>query len=185
MCSLLSQLKAALISRKTRLLRSISWWGVMFFRFLVEKPIKRVIKESFLLFSRDKLILDKQVRSILFELFWLFLSLTIPLVLVFLSLVLMLVFKFLNHRFLSLSCDSTKAKITSLCRKKLLVFDWICWKYHCKKLFQILQTLPSSNVFSNISAFRRYEEFVLQYRLFYQSIFWIFLYFLIISIFYI
>ena len=65
----------------------------MFFRFLVEKPIKRVIKESFLLFSRDKLILDKQVRSILFELFWLFLSLTIPLVLVFLSLVLMLVFK--------------------------------------------------------------------------------------------
>ena len=65
----------------------------MFFRFLVEKPIKRVIKESFLLFSRDKLILDKQVMSILFELFWLFLSLTIPLVLVFLSLVLMLVFK--------------------------------------------------------------------------------------------
>ena len=35
---------------------------------------KRIIKESFLLFSRDKLILDKQVRSILFELFWLFLS---------------------------------------------------------------------------------------------------------------
>ena len=65
----------------------------MFFRFLVEKPIKRVIKESFLLFSRDKRILDNQVRSILFELYWLFLSLTIPLVLVCLSLVLMLVFK--------------------------------------------------------------------------------------------
>ena len=65
----------------------------MFFRFLVEKPIKRVIKESFLLFSRDKLILDEQVRYILFELLWLFLLLKIPLVLVFLSLVLMLVFK--------------------------------------------------------------------------------------------
>ena len=65
----------------------------MFFRFLVEKPIKRVIKESLLLFSRDKLILDEQVRYILFELLWLFLLLKIPLVLVFLSLVLMLVFK--------------------------------------------------------------------------------------------
>ena len=65
----------------------------MFFRFLVEKPIKKVIKESFLLFSRDKLILDEQVRYILFELLWLFLLLKIPLVLVFLSLVLMLVFK--------------------------------------------------------------------------------------------
>ena len=43
---------------------------------------KRVIEESFLLFSRDKLIFDKHVRSILFEVFWLFLSLTISLVLV-------------------------------------------------------------------------------------------------------
>ena len=60
---------------------------------MVTKPIKRVIKELFLLFSREKLILDKHVRSILFELFWLFLSLTIPLELVFLSIVLMLVFK--------------------------------------------------------------------------------------------
>ena len=48
-----------------------------------------MIKESFLLFSRNKLILDKQVRSILFELFQLFLSLTIPLVLVFVSIVLL------------------------------------------------------------------------------------------------
>ena len=65
----------------------------MFFRFLVAKPIKSEIKELLLLFSKDKLILDKQVRFILFELFWLFLSLTNPLVLVFLPLVLMLVFK--------------------------------------------------------------------------------------------
>ena len=46
--------------------------------------IKKVIKES-LLFSRDNLICNKQVRSILFELFLLFLLPTIPLVLVFVS----------------------------------------------------------------------------------------------------
>ena len=52
--------------------------------------IERVTKELFLLFSRDRLILDKQVTTILFKLFLLFLSITIsPLVLVFLLLVLL------------------------------------------------------------------------------------------------
>ena len=112
MCSLLSRVKT---SCKTRLLRAISWWGVMFFWFLFAKPIKRVIKESFLLFLRDKLILHKVVRSILFELFWLLL-------------------KFLNHRFLSMSCDSLKTKITLICRKKTTCFWLNMLKVSLKKI---------------------------------------------------
>ena len=49
-----------------------------------------------------------------------------------------------------MSCDSPKARITISYREKLLAFDSICWKYHWKKLFQIMQTLLRSNVFFNI-----------------------------------
>lgn len=113
-----NSVKVALRSCKTRLLNFISVLGYE------TNTIKRAIKESLILFLRDKLVLHKQVRSILFELFQLFLSPTIPLVLVSLSSVLLCYFlKFVKHRFLSMNCDSPKAK-------KILAFDSICGKYH-------------------------------------------------------
>ena len=114
--------------------------------------IKQVIKEPLLLFSRNNVILNKQVKSILIELF-LGIFITYDSSSVSFSIICssMLVFKICKLRFLSMSCDRTKARITLLRRKKTTCFWFYMLKVSLKKVVSNLQTLPSSNVFSNIS----------------------------------
>ena len=63
----------------------------------------------------------------------------------------MLIFKICTHL---VSCwwvaTDQKPRITILRPKTLFVFESVCWKCHWKKLFEVLQTLPPSNMFSNI-----------------------------------
>ena len=104
--------------------------------------------------------------------------------LIFLSLVLLCQFlKFLNHRFLPMSCNSPKARITWSCLKNTTFFFQYFESIIEKSCFKFYRRSHLSTSFLIYQCSEDKKNLLFNITYFYQSIFWIFIYFLNISIF--